>query len=455
MKDLVVGSGVTRITNIDGTTTYQIAGSDILYSNVAFVDPIYGNDGTGQYGRFNKPYQSITTAMSAVAPFANSSTPSLVILRKGDYYSTFYMQDNVHVYCEPGVTMYGTIYGHNITSGQSSKFFGHAQIRSYWWAFLMDSTGGRLDIEFDNIDAAGFIITSRSSIVRIKCNWARISGANGGGYCFRTGDDADVMLDVREYFHGQHSLFFLGTGVQGIPFRGKLTVNCPKMEIITPYTGNYGNVNTAILQTTPCGACRVVINGECRIDRPNTWPAFVFQNHYIAPSIIEINGDVYATSHCIYTGYVGWLVDIRVNGDLVSNISPINCYLNNTNSDPGPSYITVRDSKIIGYANILGVSRYIKFMNCSFYNYADGVTYPTAPNITWQNDQLGQIKRADFYNCIAQANGASSEFMEFAGTGLTEITIVGCYGNKPVGTGLVPVFSDYVQVPNLKSLNRV
>ena len=460
MSGLVEGSGVTEVIDINGFVKYVIGGSDILYSDILFVDPEEGNDATAQIGVFSKPYQSASTAIStAFVSGASTSNPSLVYLRKG-FYSSITMQPNVHVYCEPGVVITGTLSGNAITSGQYSKFYGFAKFeRFFGWSILMDqssASGGRLDIEFDSIDAAGFISVNFAPIVKIKCNWARISGYNGGAYGVRMGDSADVTFDIREYYHAQHSLFILRRGSANIPFNGRLLVNCPDLKLIAPYTVNYGNANTAIVQSDGAGPGKVIINGECRTDRPGHNPSFMFQNAFSGPTVVEINGNVYGNNnHCIWTGYIGWHVDLRINGDLISNISPINCYLNNTNSDPGPSYITVRDSKIIGYANILGVSRYIKFMNCSFYQSADGIAFPTAPNITWQNDQLGQVKRADFYNCIAEANGASAEFMEFAGTGLTEITLVGCYGNKPVGTGLVPTFSDYVQVPSLKVLNRV
>ena len=460
VKDLVVGSSVTQTVNPDGTVTYSIGTSDIPYSDIAFVDPIVGNDMTAQLGVFNKPYQSVSAAINASVPGASSFYPKLVVLRKGNY-SGLTMQPNVHVYCEPGVDITSTLYGNSIGSGQYSKFFGFARFNiGFGWAILMDAasaSGGRLDIEFDSMESGGFLSVNYSPILKIKCNYVRCSGLNGAAYCVRVADTADVTFDIREYFHAQHTLFFLRRGSANIPFNGRLVVNCPELAIIPTYTSNYGNVNTAILQSLDAGAGTVIINGESRINRASTsTPAYTFQTQATAPTIVEINGNVYGRdNHCIWTGYQGWLVDIRVNGDLISNISPINCYLNNTNVDPGPSYLTVRNSKIIGYANILGVSRYIKFMNCSFYQYADGVLYPTAPNITWQNDQLGQVKRADFYNCIAEANGASAEFMEHAGTGLTEITLVGCYGNKPVGTGLVPTFSDYVQVPSLKVLNRV
>lgn len=456
------GSGINvgKTINIDGTITYTVSSlsAGVSYSNVAFVDPVHGNDSTAILGRFDKPYLNINTAVTAAQFGAYVNNPGLVYIRKGNYYSSITMVKDVYVYAEAGVTMFGGLFSYTLNSGDYTKFFGHAEFRYINWILNMNTTGGILDIEFDNADyCGGFYNCNFAPVVRMSCDWMRLTGINGGAYCNRITDNADIQMNIRQFFKGSHTLFYIRNGNIG-PFAGKLRVTCPLLELIEPFYGTYGNVNRAIIQTSPCGPCDVEINGVLKMSASAHWPALTLQNHYVGgnPSKFTINGPITApNNHCIWTGFVGWFVDVRVTGDLISNTSPINCYLNNTNSDPGPSYITIRDSKIIGYANILGVSRYIKFMNCSFYNYADGVLYPTAPNISWQNDQLGQKKRADFYNCISEANGASSEFMEFAGVGLTEITLVGCYGNKPVGTGLVPVFSDYVQVPGLKVLNKV
>jgi hypothetical protein len=461
--EVEAGSGINvmKTINEDGTITYTVSNTSagVNYSNVAFVDPQYGDDTTGLVGRFDKPFYNVNTARAAVQALGPTpAAPGLVYIRKGEQYSSITLAKDIYIYAEAGVTLYGGLFSYTLNSGDYTKFFGHGEFRYISWILNANTTGGILDIAFDNADyCGGFYNCNFAPVVRMNCDWMRLTGLNGGAYCNRVTDNADIQMNIKYFLKGQHSLFLLRNGNIG-PFAGKLRVNCPLLELIEPFYANYGNVNRAIIQTSPCGPCDVEINGVLKMSATAHWPALTFQNHYVGgnPSKFVINGPITApNNHCIWTGFVGWFVDVRVTGDLISNTSPINCYLNNTNADPGPSYITIRDSKIIGYANILGVSRYIKFMNCSFYNYADGVTFPTAPNISWQNDQLGQIKRADFYNCISQANGASSEFMENAGAGLTEITLVGCYGNKPVGTGLVPTFSDYVQVPSLKVLNRV
>ena len=72
------------------STQIQIAGtgtaSAVNYSNVIFVDPLYGNDATGVAGNFSKPF--LTPAAAALAANAIPRTVTdrvLVWIRKGEY----------------------------------------------------------------------------------------------------------------------------------------------------------------------------------------------------------------------------------------------------------------------------------------------------------------------------------------------------------------------------------
>ena len=250
-------------------------------------------------------------------------------------------------------------------------------------------------------------------------------------------------------------MFFLRNGsVQ--PFSGRLVVHSPRLWVLPAYTSTYGNIYKCILTTGPAGACYVELNcPDIRMVHSSGASGdyrglLNFVNQYTAQSKIVVNGNLYGNNqHCILTGYVGWLLDLKVNGDIISNVSPIYTYLNNTAGTPYDSTIDISNAKIQGFANVLGVSRKHTFKNCSFYNNADGATYPTAPNISWQNDQPTLSKNGQFYNCIGEANGASSEFMENAAPP-SLITIVGSYGNKTLGAAAVPDFSDYQVVPSLK-----
>jgi hypothetical protein len=446
VQEVIIGGERTFIVNA--------AGGGVNYSDVAFVDLYNGSDATGLAGDFTKPFQSISAAQSAVTGSASSLNPGLVVLRKGLYTSSINLITDVHIYCEPGVVIYfGQINASNILIGQYTKFYGFAHFQSQSWIFNM-SSDGEVDLEFDSADCAGMLNLNFTPIVRVKFNRARLSGMNGGGYGFRITDRCDVTVTAREYIYSQHVMFFLRNGsVQ--PFAGRLVVHSPRLWVLPAYTSTYGNIYKCVLTTGPAGACYVELNcPDIRIVHSGgvsgDYRGLInLVNQYTAQTKIVINGNLYGNDqNCILTGYVGWYVNLKVNGDLISNTSPINTYLGNTAGTPYDSNIDINNGRIQGYANILGVSRKHTFKNCSFYNYADGVTYPTAPNISWQNDQPTLSKNAQFYNCLGEANGASSEFMENAAPP-SLITLVGSYGNKPLGATAVPDFSDYQVISSL------
>jgi hypothetical protein len=428
----------------------------VNYSNVAFVDVINGNNSTGIVGRFDKPFQSISSALAAVTALGpySDTLRGLVYLRKGTYTSfSFAMPDRIDVHAEDGVVITGGS-GISDTTSTLKKFrlTGNAVFQgTINWLFTINSDA-QVELNFYSADIRGLVQCNNTARVVINCKWVRLSGFNGAGYGISPRDNTYVEVNAEEYIHSQHVLVFVRSGITG-GFAGKCYIRSPRIEVVPAYTSNYGSIFKTFLSTFNPTGSYIEFEGEMLISSGvsaggDGRSGFAIVNCTGGQWDLVIKGNVFvANNECIRRGFQGFFGRCRVYGDLKSLISPINT--NNLNSTSvGDFTFEFHNTKFYGFALIAGRGTKTYFKECSFYNYADGISFPTAPNISFQTSNGPLGSEYYFYNCIGQANGASSVFLE-NGSVPTILGLWNTAANKPLGVGAVDSFGGFTEVAGI------
>jgi hypothetical protein len=458
VSGLVLGNGVTENKDSEGFVTYFIDSPDIQYSNVAFVDPINGNDFTAQVGVFNKPFLNIFTALNAVealGPYTETNR-GLVYLRKGVYsFLSVSIRDKVDMHAEAGVIVTGGSGFSDFTStGKRFRLTGNAVFQgNINWLFTINSDA-QVELNFYSADVRGLVQCNNTARVVINHVWSRLSCFNGGGYGISPRDNTYLEVNAERYIESQQAMVFARTGITS-NWSGRCIIRAPRMEVVPVYTSNYGNIFKCFYtHAFPLNAY-VEFEGEMVIS--SSVPAaggdgrsgFALVNSTNSNQWdLVIKGNVFvANNECIRRGFQAFYGRCRVYGDLKSLISPINT--NNLNSTSvGDFTFEFHNTKFYGFALICGRGSKTYFKDCSFYNYADGSTFPTAPNISFQTSNAPLGSEYYFYNCIAETNGASSEFLE-NGSVPTILGLWNTVSNRNLGVGSVDAFGGFSQISGI------
>lgn len=464
-KGLVTGPNVTENINDDGTVTYNVAGSDVLYSNVAFVDPVAGNNFTAQIGKFNLPYSSISQAYSAATGTVTSTNPALVYIRKG-YYSSINIaiQNDVDIYCEEGVQFGSGQFQDLSSTGKRFRLLGHARFKYTFtqtqWLFRF-TTDAKVELNFDYADnVPGFLYIGSSCEATVRCNWIRCHGYNGGGYGASLRDTSKAWLYIKDYYQCQHACIYpQGTGAKS------LYVECPRLEIIPNYTSNYGQLNKQCVILNQVNTFPIHIKGNLYNSDPSVncfsctqaSSLIVVNNstNSTAYPIITVEGNLYGgASACVHPNFLARYGRIIIRNGVITSVSmpPVHTWTTGSTSPHTGSFTCeFIDCKVIGpNANVCGRSRVLYFQNTNFYNSADPTAFPSAACVSIQSNFDPGVAKMFFINCNGEMGGATSTFVQDVSAinpAYVEIGMVNTYSNKQIGTGVTDTWGGYTEIP--------
>lgn len=321
-KDLVTGSAVTQVINPDGTVTYVVAGSELAYANVVFVDSTNGDNLTGLINNASKPFASINTARNAALPVATSLTNrALVYIRKGTYISGanyMYLANYVDFYCEPGVVLQDCRID-DLGAAVNSNVYGY--VKMYSWSNTVVPVnfvgGSTITFEFDWISsqaAAMYIApnTTGSRIV-IKGNYI-YSSTLGNGFGISIRNSANVTMNIAHAIDAPHSTFAFRF------FTGDVRITCPNINLVAgnAYGGNY---KQALIIYDGSSVGSIVVNGNIRvtdtIDYGGIGSAVTFWAG--AQVKLTINGNIYGGPIKALDGNTHTAGSIEINGNMSSS----------------------------------------------------------------------------------------------------------------------------------------
>jgi hypothetical protein len=306
----------------DGSITYRDSstlGGSISYNNVIFVDPQYGNNTTGLVERLDKPYQDVSTALSYASSLSPSSTNRILIYLRAGYYSFgIILVDNVDIYCEPGVVIYGAIQD---SGPVNCNFLGHAKFLSYPLNSLSITYSSTINFEFDEIQSSGRAMNlggsgSNFPTIRIKGNYIYCSTV-GTGHGITIRNNANVYIDITRGIEAVHST---------IEFRnhsGDFVLNCPKLYL---GTGNIygGNYKQALILYSSTINSNVIINADI-VNKDTLYYGGISGMITLWGSCagsVTINGNVYGRGTVGVLGNNTTTGKFTMNGSVFSDIEP-------------------------------------------------------------------------------------------------------------------------------------
>lgn len=447
---LVIGSKVTEIVNPDGTITYQIGDSSVLYSNVVFVDPVSGSDLTGTPGRFDKPYQTIgSAAVAASALFPGSTSRAMVYIRRGNYITNVQLLNNVDYYCEPGVTFTGGGQIRDFGVAVNSNFLGYAKFVNISVSTVLFWVQGASTVhfQFDTINQSfghSLRVEPNSGSAEVYIEGNAISCLTlGVNYAIAPRNNSFVTLDIKRTIRAPHSIFDIRN------FTGRWMVNCPRL-VLSPENFVGGNFKQAIVQYSSSSNARFIFNGDI-INEGTSYLGGIsgmVTNWSACSGALEINGNIYAGQTLgVYASGNQTPGKIIVNGDIFSDIQPV--YVSANNSCFVQNGVISKPSTF-GAATIriaAPVSEFPKLFidNCQLYNALTDSTVIINENI---NTNL------NLYNCIGQSDGALGFGID--STVPINIRTHSCRFNKNLGVNVTDIStpSGYIADPNIITMKK-
>jgi hypothetical protein len=442
--ELATVNGASLLQNIDIP-----AGASLTYANVFFVDPVNGNNATGEVNRFDKPYLTYASASTAALALAPTQTaPALVVLRKGTYVENMLLKPYVYVKCDKGVvftingfyddvnTVYSKVYG-------EACFYVNAQPLTQLW-------GSDIYFEFDeciqeatifrgvmNCNANGYV--QKTLVV---CN--RLESNCKNGFLITVRNGADAVIHVKQWIKGPGKL------VNALYLTNVVKIFCPKL------INDNRSSPVAVTSKTCINAQSLYSTGVLEIygDLYNTSNNFTYSPGSGAQqaclyslqcavgSLIRVFGNIYAgETFGIYTVYSGGTdnVSYDIKGNISSKSIPV-CFLGTTNKLKIEGEITKLLNDAIAAPCIYAIN------SCEVY-----AKNTHLKNYNTVNSNIVALDAATakgyFYNCTAYTLGTGDVFLKDASTG-----VLGCVntkGNVAIGaTGATAAFSPqgYTQV---------
>lgn len=363
-----LNNNVLQFNRNDLTNAYSVdlssLSSSVNYSNVVFVDAVNGNDITAQINNFTKPSLSVSQGVSLASalPGLSSDNRALVYIRRGNYVNpVLFLQNNVDVYCEPGVVFTNNVQIRDNGVAVNSNIYGKLKINSNGTPFRVTGASSIL-FEFDSIvsNAAAIEveITDSNNNIRIIGN-SILSNTLGQGYGLAIRRAANVTLNISEKIEAIHSVIVIRSN-----FTGNLIVNCPNINLIggNIYGGNFKHV-IYIIDGGTVG--NITINGNLNnLDTLNYGGiTSVVRFWESASPKFKINGDINAgvIPGIVLSNGAGTMV---MNGNVSSNNTCISAFGSNKLILNNGSI--VRNTTTVASPFSIGGSSEV-FINNSFY----------------------------------------------------------------------------------------
>jgi hypothetical protein len=400
------------------------------YANVVFVDLVNGNNATGLINRFDKPFQSISNALTAAAalPSISIDNRALVYIRRGNYVSPIVnLQNNVDIYCESGVVFTGSPNIRDNGVAVSANVYGSLKIytTSGTQPSLNITGASVITFEFDwmSVNAAAIQIlpTVAGGRVTIKGNYI-YSATIGQGFAITIRNNVNVVMNIANSIESVHQLFRFRF------FSGTAVINCPNLNLLTGnvYGGNWKQI-FYIDEASSTG--NIIVNGDMN-DKDDTFYGGLaaLVRLWTSPAInLTINGDMISQVNPMLALGVG-SSKVTYNGKITTTREAI--YVD------GSTQVNVKNTTIIRTtdtvaAPILVLGSGALYLNDStiYSNYTDGNIINIESNT------------ARLYIKGVTAEGVG--FNYFINTGLaTPITgVINAASNKPNSPGLVNTYT--------------
>lgn len=383
----------------------------------AYVDPSEGSDVTGLVDRPDKPFLSISAAITGLTSSYttfNSFDPALVYLRKGSYITPTYLYDYINFYCEPDVVFSQN--GFTDSKGAvNSSIFGYARfIGTNENLVPLDVTNSsNINFEFSRIENQSVVLKVSNilgtSNVNMKGDYiscestsskAILIGSNNG--------DVDVFSNVN-IIVGEKIVSAYNTINVTNKFNGTLEVNTPLIECKSDLNINGPQPELQHALLVRSASASVTINSNL-IETSSSNGGGINSAVYINAGTVSIVGNI-SGGECpgLYLGNSN-TSNVSIKGDIISKKEAIINESNNTK-------LKVSDSLI--KTNGLGTSTYSIHINAgsmsSTYLYNTRI-YNSLENssvilLTSTSSQLG------IYNSIGYSTGTSSgKFIYCEGT---------------------------------------
>lgn len=220
----------------------------------AYVDTTYGNDTSGTLDRFDKPYQTISAAMTALIGAYPSGN---LYIKAGQYAEDVYLQNNIDVFCEAGVVFTGGGF-RDIVGGVTCKVLG-------WASFIGASSliqpltvdyNSTIDFEFDKCNNVHSFCRISDGNINIRGNSIITLADNAYGLSIRGSANVNITI-TEKIVSGYKAINFSNS------YSGTTTINCPKIQVDTDIASFGYVVNSSVAVLTDNDTTgTITINGD-------------------------------------------------------------------------------------------------------------------------------------------------------------------------------------------------
>jgi len=398
-------------------------------NNVAFVSAT-GDDLTAVNGDGNKPFATFGSA------FANSN---YVWVNPGIYSATIDLpinQGQYFMHCPTGVEFRGTIRDPYAITNRTLNVSGNAIFGDF--SNGVQSTGlGTLNIECDKFQNVRTVLFNFSAgTININCNSVLANCFNGGGYGMSARSSSKTYINVKSFYHSQHticSFFTMGAGAEFV-------MTCPDIKIIPNYTASYGTAGKSMYIPANVTGGKVIINGRNENTDPSTPVAegVIKAENCVTDGgfTMTVNGSLIGNvTRCFRPWYRAAYGTYTINGDLISNSSPIYGAITGWSGAALVS-LHVKGGYISGQANVVGRGKEFFFSDCKIEHISGGPLFASD-----LGGNLSPDPKVFTYNCslYSSALGGSLSFSGFGGT--SEVGTVNTTSTEPYGATNPDVFS--------------
>lgn len=193
----------------------------IIDAAYTYVDSIYGNDGTGTTGVFNKPFQTISAALVATA------IGGRVHVRAGTYNETIALKDGVDIHFETGVVGNGLRF-QDFGNSVICHVTGNAVLRGN--SYITLNGASTVDFEFEEFLSTSGILYANPNPgntlkTTLKAKRASSTGAFTGIAAIFISGASEVTIEVEESIRSSLGAI-LTAAMTSV---GNLTVTCPRI----------------------------------------------------------------------------------------------------------------------------------------------------------------------------------------------------------------------------------
>ena len=315
---------------------------------IAYVDPATGSDTTGVVDRVDKPFATVTKAISGLTSSYSFSTsdPGLVYLKKGLYTNTVYLKNNIDFYCEPDV-----IFSQNgftdINEVVNTSIYGFAKfVGTNTNLVPLDVTNAsNIEFNFSVIDNQNVVlkVTNTSGKSTIKLKGDSIQCKSGFSKAILIGSNAgnvdvysDVKIDVSGKIIGAYNTInvsnkFIGTlevNANSIECNSNLNTNGPiidlqhallvksasasvriNADLIENSSSNAGGFNAAV---SICSGTVSIIGNISGLECPGV---YLYKENLLDTANISISGNIISKKEAIINE--GGKLNFKVNNSLI------------------------------------------------------------------------------------------------------------------------------------------